>query len=242
MAHYTYEYGVIDDLITPNPWTVPMGVHDVTITCWGAGGCGGAKSGVGSGGGGGGGACSVKSGGVSFGDVITIVVGSGGTSAGTNYGGDSFVKKADNTNICKAAGGLGRSADNTAGVLGGDATNGIGDTKHSGGRGGNGSNTTYPAGGGGGGGGGAGTLADGGSGSLLTGGNGSSVGGGNGGSGSYIEDKGTNGFSYGGGGGGARIVAGGGDSLAGGKGGSGHVTIDFYTSDNIVMNIITSSF
>jgi len=74
---------------------VPEGVTQITIECWGAGGCGSRRTTTGRGGGGGGGAYS-KTTTLSVTPLstlyITVGAGGDGTSASPSNGGDSWVR------------------------------------------------------------------------------------------------------------------------------------------------------
>ena len=151
---------------------IPFGTTQVSVTTWGAGGCGGGRTTAGYGGGGGGGGCAVSSYNVAPGDRLEIVVGAGGTSAGTNDGGSSYINHYQLTSsgwgaptqIAIGNGGRGVNANNSNGASGGS---GSGDSVYNGGSGANG-NALY---GGGGGGGGAGDANNGSGRSGSTGGN-----------------------------------------------------------------------
>jgi hypothetical protein len=193
-----------DTFTSSGTWTAPAGVTSVTAECWGGGGGGGSNGNTG---GGGGGAYSEKIVSVVAGNSYTVTVGTGGGggSSGDNpgtAGGDSWFIS---TGTVLAKGG---SANGTggAGGAGGAASNGVGDTKYSGGNGASGA--------GGGAGGGAGTAGDGGNASGHTGGSGGANDGGAGGNGAATFHDGYPGSTIGGGGGGAS------GSGAGGAGGA----------------------
>ncbi len=218
-ATQTYTY------TSSGSYTVPAGVHYISVECIGGGGGGGRIKGGASGGGGGG--AYVKAFlAVTPGTTYSYVVGTGGAgSTGTNAGGDSWFGSTA-TVMVMAKGGSGTPNNTAIGSAGGSASASIGDIKYSGGNGGNGGNTSTN---GGGGGGAAGTSGNGSNGINLTGGNGVAPGG-KGGNGkansSNSYGDGVNGSSYGGGGGGA--VAGSGTfnfTYNGGNGASGMVRI-----------------
>ena len=136
-------------------FTVPVGVTELTVEVWGAGGAGGSpKYSRHSSGGGGGGAYSRSSIAVSVGQVHTITVGQGGVAqyklSGTNGGNSWF----SSPSVVFAEGGFGglpaETSSGAAGGAGGSASNGIGDVRFSGGNGGDGVTSTTGAGGGGG--------------------------------------------------------------------------------------------
>lgn len=109
----------ITDTFTANgTWSVPSGVSEAFVECWGAGGGGSTNVG-----GGGGGAYSAKLVSGLSGNKSVVV----GTSSANANGGDSSF----DTNVVLAKGG--RSGAN--GGTGGQAGDGIGDTKYSGGNG-----------------------------------------------------------------------------------------------------------
>ena len=199
-------------------WTVPSGVTEITVECWGGGGSGQQPPGGSRGAGGGGGAYSKSTINVNPGDVYNFCVGSGGiTNSASISGGDSFF---GNPNLVLAKGGTG--ANSYAGGLGGSSVACIGQFPFSGGNGGNGNvglGTTV-----GGGGGAAGPTGIGGDGGF-SGGLGNAPGG-NGGSMPISCGYGTSGGTYGGGGSGARRC-GGYPNATGGPGENGAVIITF---------------
>lgn len=148
---------------TSGTWVAPVGVTNVTVQAWGAGGAGGYGGGSNRQGGGGGGGGAFQSGAftVTSGNSYTITVGTGGVG-GTGNGGDGTVSTATfNSGTITANPGLGgRSYAN--GFNGGNGGSGL----RSGGNGGNGSNGS----GSGGGGGCAGSTGNGGNGGLTAGG------------------------------------------------------------------------
>jgi hypothetical protein len=160
-------------------WTVPDGIEEVRVQCWGGGGAGGHPTFL-PGGGGGGGAYAESTIAVVPGTIETIEVGAGG--AGSN-GGQTYFR--DATTVMAQGGGR-PSGGQTGSGSGGLASRSVGDIVFSGGAGNIGLT------GGGGGGGSATSLANGNAGSGTSGGAGE----GNGGNG------GTDGSAPGGGGGG----------------------------------------
>jgi hypothetical protein len=205
-------------------WTVPSGVTEVKIACWGGGGGGSGKN-ANRGSGGGGGAYSSSTISTTPGDVYNYSIGNGGAgSVASNSGGDTNF----GNGIVIAKGGSGAGLSSYSGAIGGDALSCIGQVTFSGGNGGNGGvGSTGNVGGGGGA---AGPTGPGGpGGSVGSGGGAGGIGnspGGNGGAGSFSYGYGGSGLSFGGGGGGAR--PGGGWPLAiGGAGASGAIVITF---------------
>lgn len=203
-------------------YTVPAGVHYISVECIGGGGGGGRIDGGASGGGGGG--AYVKAFlAVTPGTTYSYVVGTGGSgSTGTKNGGDSWF---GSSATVMAKGGNGTPINTTTGSSGGSAAASVGDVKYFGGNGGNGGSNSAN---GGGGGGAAGASGNGSNGVNLTGGNGVTPGGkgGNGRLRSSDYGDGVNGSSYGGGGGGA--VSGGSwyhNIYNGGNGANGMVRI-----------------
>jgi len=185
-------------------WSVPSGVTEITIECWGAGASGGAAEvdwDPGSGGGGGGGAYSRSILTVSPSQSVSIFVGAGGApnAAYDLYGndGENSSVTIGGTTVCLAEGGKagqGGYETNGSGGRGGRATNGIGnDLKYDGGDGQNGSLSPVRGGKGGGGAGAAGNAI---------GDVGISPTGGNGGYGGVEAENGEPGETIGGGGGG----------------------------------------
>lgn len=127
-------------------WTVPAGVHSITIQCWGAGGAGGTAidpaAGLIATGGGGGGAYATNTISVTPGDVLDITIGAGGTASSTGVvvdGGNTIVSF-NSTVLCKAVGGKSvTGTQNCTGALGGNYADCFPVTgAHSGGNGGNG--------------------------------------------------------------------------------------------------------
>jgi hypothetical protein len=105
-------------------WTVPAGVNSIRVLdCIGGGGGGGGASGTNAGGSAGGGGGNAKDGvyTVTPSEVLTIVVGAGGTPgfggvSPTNggSGGTTYIQRANGTVLCSASGGGGGSAGNNA--------------------------------------------------------------------------------------------------------------------------------
>jgi len=185
---------------TNGNFTVPAGVTDLTVECWGGGGGGGRSTTDNAGrGGGGGGAYARSSLAVTPGQIIPYTVGVGGSggnvTAAVNTGGNTIF----GANLILAVGGGGVANNvNTAG-LGGLAASCIGDIVFNGGNGVVGSGGNSGAGGGG-----AGSTQVGGNGAAQTGGSGGAVGGGTGGNGRTNAGAGFAGNTFGGGGGGGR--------------------------------------
>jgi len=214
---------------TNGVFTVPAGVTEITVECWGAGGGGGRSSSCGAGrGGGGGGAYARSILTVSPGQQFNFTVGTGGTGGNltalansggaTNFGGGLV--------IAVGGGGVDNNS-NTAGAGGLAANCTFNDVAFNGGNGAAGSGGNS-----GGGGGGAGTNNPGNAGSGTTAGTGGASNGGNGGAGRTNGGDGNNGANFGGGGGGGRT----GNSVFGacipstangGAGGSGVVRITY---------------
>ncbi|WP_262916235.1 glycine-rich domain-containing protein [Aestuariivivens marinum] len=181
-------------------FTVPPGVTEITVECWGAGGGGTQPNG--GGGGGGSYARSVLSG---VSGSYTVIVGAGG-APGNSGGSSSF-----DGGTVNAPGGVG--ATGIAGASGGSG--GTGDVTYNGGNGAAGSSAQ--GGNGGGGGGGAGSTGPGGNATGTTGGTGTANNGGDGGEGAKT---GGNGSIYGGGGGGTK-------NTTPGSGANGYVTVTY---------------
>jgi hypothetical protein len=198
---------------TSGTFTVPAGVTQVTVECWGAGGGGGSRSNNGRGGGGGGGAYSSSVVAVTPGNIYNVVVGSGG-NPNTAGGNSTF-----NSTTVVAAGGGGGTQNNTAAGAGGTIANSIGAILYAGGNGATGGSTLS-----GGGGGGAGSSGTGGAASGATGGSGTSMNGGDGGAGVSGNQNGLPGATYGGGGSGAVRTSG---TRTGGSGANGIVVISW---------------
>ncbi|NLU40271.1 MAG: hypothetical protein GXX78_15440, partial [Bacteroidales bacterium] len=128
--------------ITSGTFVVPPGVTQITVQAWGGGGRGGTGNGAG---GGGGGAYSSSLLNVTPGTNYTVTVGAGSTN--NQPGGDSWF---GSTSTLLAKGGH-TAQNNSNGANGGQASAGVGDTKYSGGNGGDGYNFFVNPGGGGGG-------------------------------------------------------------------------------------------
>lgn len=235
-------------------YTVPAGVTQITVTCYGGGGAGGGASATDrNGGGGGGGACvTVTNYPVTPGGQITVAVGAGGTgvSAGTgNSGGASSVNVVGFPVFISAAGGAGgtRGASSSSAGVGGSggliANNIPINTGFNGGNGGNSDPNTTSLDRSGGGGGGGGTTAAGGNGGIVTAGTGGATGGGAGGAGqSTSTSAGANGVAgnaYGGGGGGSTVWSG--ANRAGAAGASGAVIITYVVVPCNAPTSITTS-
>ena len=194
-------------------YTVPAGVTQVTVECWGGGGRGGTRSSNGRGGGGGGGAYSRSTVTVTPGNTYTVTVGAGSNS--TSSGGDSWFGSAATV---MAKGGSSSGNNSTNGGNGGAAASGVGTVKFSGG---DGADATGSATGGGGSS--AGTAADGDDGGNSGGGN-APAGGGDGGNGrTGSQGDGSNGSVPGGGGGGGYRQSSG--TRDGGNGADGKVVV-----------------
>jgi hypothetical protein len=199
---------------TSGTFTVPAGISQITVQAWGGGGKGGSTSWNNHQcGGGGGGAYSSSLLSVTPG-TYTVTVGAGSTN--TSPGGDSWFSS---TSTLLAKGGNSVADNNTNGATGGQASAGVGDTKHSGGNGANG--IPAPSKHGGGGGSSAGTSENGTTATTINGAIAPS-GGGNGGNGSNDGSIAYPGGSPGGGGGGAAAKN---DPAYGGAGAPGQVII-----------------
>jgi hypothetical protein len=202
-------------------FTVPTGVTQITVECWGAGG-GGAGSGTNNathrGGGGGAYAASVLS--VIPGSTFTVIVGTGGVGgvAANGTGGTGSPSTFGVGPLVRAAGGSGGLAISAgAGGAGGTVAGSIGDTRY---RGGN-----AVAGGGGG----AGSTGQGGDADGNNGGLGTALYGGNGGTAPTGGAPGVPGLIYGGGGSGGRRS--GPTHQPGGAGANGQVIVTFDCPD-----------
>lgn len=237
-------------------YVMPAGFISVKVEVWGGGGAGGQATTTGKGneasaGGGGGGGYSSYTFDTFEGDVLSILVGNGGTSGSTPVNGsESFISQEWDFNgengppqptpssfVAFSLGGTssGNNKNNSAGSGGAGASTigAIGTTTYSGG---NGANPTAATGGkkgtnaaGGGGGSSAGTAANGTNGSADIGGTAPTDGGDGGDGGTTGGKKGTAaaaGATPGGGGGGA--VSDGGGTESGGDGGDGLVRLTLY--------------
>ena len=197
-------------------YSIPAGVTQIKVECWGAGGGGSTITSNGArGGGGGGGAYASSIVTVVPGNIYSIVVGTGGTA--NNTGGNSSF----NTSDVIAAGGNGGTNNSATAGSGGSTAASIGVIEYAGGNGANGGGTWSGGGGGGAGSNGAGgnapTAA---SGSFGTG---TSLNGGNGGASIRNSNNGNNGNNYGAGGSGASTNSG--TARTGGSGANGYVLI-----------------
>lgn len=107
---------------SPIPYTVPAGINELVIECWGAGGGGSAAIGLlnegGPGAGGGGGAHAHRVVKVTPGQTLTLIVGKGGAGGTNPYslnsgegkpGGKTIVRTADGEELVVADGGYGAS-------------------------------------------------------------------------------------------------------------------------------------
>lgn len=210
-------------------FTVPCGVTQLVVQCWGAGAAGGGSNNNtnNNGGGGGGGAYTVTTLTVVSGQVITYSVGAGG--AGTNLTGADGGQTSFSTII--ANGGIGGAGGNVASGAGG--VGGIGGT-YSGGNGADGLSNTY----GGGGGSSAGTASNGNTAITSTGGV-AVIGGGAGGAGATVNNTtGNPGVFPGGGGGGADRGA---NNKAGGSGANGQIIITWLTPNLCISTTTTET-
>lgn len=213
-------------------YSVPPGVNQVSVQCWGGGGRGSTATLTGAFGGGGGGAYAARTVSVAPGSLHLLIVGAGST--GTGPGGDSWFS---NLSTVLAKGGSSAGNNNSAGANGGDASTSVGTVRHSGGKGAAGSASGAGGGGSAAGASAAGTLAVGSTGAVAP------AGGGNGGNGrSGGQGDGQAGLAPGGGGGGAWRNNG--VARNGGAGGNGLVLVSApynegscYTS-NAEYNII----
>ena len=214
--------------------TLPFGTTGFLAKCWGGGGCGSAANKATSlklAGGGGGGVAISKGGVFMGGTVVEMEVGAGGTSAGTNNGGNTRVTTWQWSNLyeigfCGASGGKGVAVNTqTGGSPGyGNIFNFLSFS------GGTGATTTGGSTGGGGGGGGAGDSANGGNGSVSSGGSGGAFFGQSGGSGRSLTAGAGNSPSVGGyGGGGGGAWGNGASSFTGGNGGNGAIYYEYYS-------------
>ncbi|WP_143962525.1 glycine-rich domain-containing protein [Litoribacter populi] len=216
-------------------FNVPFGVESVTVEVWGGGGKGADMNINGGGGGGGGGAYSRQTYQVTPGQTLSVFVGEGSESS--NPGGASWVSLSTDVNnpFVLARGGNSAALNSPEGANGGEASEGIGDVRFSGGKGGGLTtvtcpprNNTCPVSGGGGSSGGI--FQDGVAGQGATGGE--VEGGGKGGDGSSQGQGGSDGIRGGGGSGSRRVT----DNPAqnymhGGKGGNGYVKISYSCPD-----------
>lgn len=181
-------------------WTVPPGVTNVAAMCIGAGGGGSGGDGgrTQTNGGGGGGGCAWGNFDVTPGEVLTVVVGQGGTGAvgsTASAGGASSISRGA-TVLLSGGGGAGGIERNAGTASGGTST---GTARQGGGNGGSGG-TGANASGGTGGGGAGGVNGNGGNGGIYNG-NGSAGAAGSGAGGGGAGRSGTDGLWAGGGGG-----------------------------------------
>lgn len=211
-------------------FTIPPGVTEITIQVWGGGGAGGSGTVQGqqirSGGGGGGGSYSQQTIAVTSGGILSITVGSGGLTNGTN-GDSSFVTYGATTIISLGGNGGNNATTGGGGGSGSGGLGGIGST-FNGGNGASGISSNNQGNGGysGGGGGSAGTDSSGNHGNTTSGGA-AVAGGGAGGDGTASNNtSGTPGLAPGGGGGGGR-----GTNGNGGHGAHGQVIISYTIPD-----------
>ena len=216
-------------------FTVPEGVTQVTVECWGGGGGGGRARGNPSTGGGGAGGSYVRSTlNVSPGSNYTVTAGSGGnggngtgpTTQHGSAGGDSWFGSVSTIIAKGGAGGLSDgNVNNSNGSPGlGSTTGCIGDIIYAGG---NGSQGNFAVGSGysGAGGGGAGTTGPGGNATSGSGGSGTTLHGGNGANGAGNNSVGLAGSTYGGGGSGGK--ANNNNDRNGGNGAGGQVIVSW---------------
>ncbi|MCO5261596.1 MAG: GEVED domain-containing protein [Lentimicrobium sp.] len=225
-------------------FTVPAGVTQVTIECWGGGGGGGRARGNPATGGGGAGGSYVRSTlNVGPGDSYQVSVGSGGsggngTGTTTQHGrdgGDSWFGSAS-TIIAKGGAG-GQSAgnvNNSNGLPGiGSSFGCIGDIVYAGG---SGSQGDYTSGSGysGAGGGGAGSTGPGGNAINGSGGTGTSLNGGNGANGVGNNSVGSAGSAYGGGGSGGKANTS--SDRNGGSGANGLVLVSWTLPPSLISS------
>lgn len=205
-------------------FTVPPGVSQVTVECWGGGGRGGSRTNDGGGAGGGGGAYARSVLPVTPGNY-TVTVGTGSSTTGTP-GGDSWF---GNATTILAKGGASPANNVTTAGAGGSAAASIGTVKFNGGNGAAGSNSDGNDGGGGGSSAGtalAGTNATNFNGAVAPAGGGDGGAGKNGGQGNGVA-----GSTPGGGGGGGKRTSSG--TRTGGNGANGQVIVTFdYANGN----------
>ncbi len=198
-------------------FSVPKGVTQITVECWGAGGRGATMTSNGRGGGGGGGAYARSVISVTPETSYNVTIGAGGSGATLNGGNTIF-----GSNVVVAAGGAGVANNTPSGAAGGTLIGSIGDVTFAGGAGGDAVNSGSVATGGGGGG--AGSSGAGGNASGGTEGIGKTENGGNGGAGHNSNNTvGNNGVNYGGGGSGAKRNSG--TNRNGGSGAPGLVRV-----------------
>ena len=231
-------------------FTVPAGVTQVTVECWGGGGGGGRSRGNPSTGGGGAGGSYVRSTlTVSPGNNYTVTVGSGGTGGngtGTtaqhgSAGGDSWF---GSVSTIIAKGGAGGQSDGN--VNNSNGSPGLGSTTGCNGdiiyAGGNGSQGNYTSGSGysGAGGGGAGSTGPGGNATNGSGGSGTSLHGGNGANGVGNSTPGLTGNTFGGGGSGGKSNSS--TDRNGGNGANGQVIVSWTLPPSINSSLSNIDF
>lgn len=213
---------------TSTTFTVPAGITQIQVECWGGGGAGGGgsnPSNAGGAGGGAGGSYAIKLLTVTPLSAYTVTVGGtkvGSTGDGTKGNPSWF----GNVSLVYAEGGNGGTRNGTTFGVGGAGSTAlcIGDTVYAGGNGANGTNAlSYGSGGAGGG---AGSTGAGGSTTTGAAGTGTSVDGGNGGAGvGTTLSNGNAGSAAGGGGSGAYIIKN--RNQTGGTGARGQVKISW---------------
>lgn len=200
-------------------YTVPCGVTSLKVETWGGGGGGAAGSSKATGGGGGG-AYAKKTFAVSAGDSFNYQVGAGGSGGSSNKnGGDTWFK--DATTLLAKGGKGGVNNDNKS-VMGGLASESIGDMKWSGGTSGTAVEKSWLNWYSGGGGGAATTTGNGGDASYEVGGS-SATPGGNGGNGDNSLGAGGAGANYGGGGAGVKAIG----NQNGANGAQGYIRLSY---------------
>lgn len=183
---------------TDDSFSVPAGVTSIQVEAWGQGGWGGGRSGSTGGGGAGGGAYSKSTAiAVTPSETLDILVGDGGNSTPDK---DTELKRGAAVLVRAASGD--NAVDDAEGG-GGLASDGVGDTKYSGGDGAPAAGST-----GGGGGSSAGTSQNGNNASGQAGGS-APTGGADGGDGGGVDQNGENGAAPGGGAGGSGGASGG---------------------------------
>jgi subtilisin-like proprotein convertase family protein len=220
-------------------FTVPAGVTNVTVECWGGGGAGGGCTALNrSTGGGGAGGTYTKSTGVVVipGLMISVTVGAGGTGnlgADGNPGGTSSFGA-----LVSAVGGNGGGVNGTTTPLNGPgASIASGIVTFNGGAGGTGTATSGSSGTSGGGGGGAGSTGNGGSSTGTAAGTAGAGGGGAGAAGTVNSGDGTGATALSGGGSGGRNSTTGVQPRTGGAGFRGQVLITYVLPLPIITGI-----
>lgn len=215
-------------------FTVPAGVTQITVECWGGGGKGGTRTNNGAAGGGGGGGYSRSVFTVIPNNNYTVRVGAG--SGNTNPGGDSWF---NTSSTILARGGNSVANNDQNGATG--AAVGIGDVTYAGGDGadGNYSGTRY----GGGGGSSAGSGSDGTTATGQAGANAPTDGGDGGNGRNNTQGGGSDGRTPGGGGGGALRTSS--STRNGGDGANGRVVVSWvpaYAAQFISMDYGSNSW